>query len=211
MTPTLETDRLILRPVTFDDAPALQKHFNDWDIIKFIGGHVPWPYPDDGAETFLTEYCFPKMKDEEHFYLWTITLKGEDKSVGMLEYRFLADKDDNRGFWIAKHLWGQGLMSEAVNATQDYIFLEKGYPRIIVKNAASNEGSRRVKEKSGARQIGTAQGTYHIEDQTEEIWEITRESWAKFRGVPLETLPDTPDTLPPNHLFPPQEKKTSTS
>ena len=44
---------LILRPLTLSDAPAIQRHFNNWNIIKTLATVVPWPYPDDGAETFV--------------------------------------------------------------------------------------------------------------------------------------------------------------
>lgn len=207
-TPVLETERLILRPITLDDAPAKQKHFNNWNIIRFIGAVVPWPYPDDGAETFIRDYCLPKMKDEEHFYFWGLTLKGSDEVIGCLEYRFLEDKNDNRGYWLAEHLWGQGLMIEAITAAQDFIFFKQGYPTVIDVNAVSNKASRRVKEKQGAVFIGTCEGNYHDENEMEEIWEITRENWAAFRGCSLQDLPQTPDTLPANHR--PQEKKTAT-
>ena len=52
-TPTLLTDRLTLRPLALSDAPAIQRHFNNWNIIRNLATVVPWPYPDDGAETFI--------------------------------------------------------------------------------------------------------------------------------------------------------------
>ena len=52
-TPTLQTGRLILRPLALSDAPAIQRHFNNWNIIQNLTSVVPWPYPDDGAETFI--------------------------------------------------------------------------------------------------------------------------------------------------------------
>jgi len=51
-TPTLQTDRLILRPLALPDAPAIQRHFSNWNVIRNLSKVVPWPYPDDGAETF---------------------------------------------------------------------------------------------------------------------------------------------------------------
>ena len=33
-TPTLQTDRLILRPLALSHAPAIQRHFNNWNIIQ---------------------------------------------------------------------------------------------------------------------------------------------------------------------------------
>jgi ribosomal-protein-alanine N-acetyltransferase len=50
-TTTIQTQRLILRPLAVSDAPAIQRHFNNWNIIQNLASVVPWPYPDDGAAT----------------------------------------------------------------------------------------------------------------------------------------------------------------
>ena len=36
ITPTLQTERLILRPLALSDAPAIQRHFNNWNIIQHL-------------------------------------------------------------------------------------------------------------------------------------------------------------------------------
>lgn len=37
------------------DAPAVQRHFGDWNVVKQIGADVPWPYPEDGAARYLAD------------------------------------------------------------------------------------------------------------------------------------------------------------
>lgn len=180
-TPVLETERLILRPVTMGDAPSLQKHFNNWNIIRRIGVNAPWPYPDDGAESFL------KMQQEfireGKVFLWTINLKNTpNEAIGLIEFRFREEMDDNRGFWLSEDHWGHGYMSEAVEATQDWIFFELGKDKVIAKNAFDNVASRRVKEKTGARHIGQDVGKYHEGEKVQDIWEITAESWRAYRN-----------------------------
>jgi ribosomal-protein-alanine N-acetyltransferase len=54
-TPTIQTRRLILRPLALSDASAIQRHFNNWNVIKNLTSVVPWPYPEDGAETFIKQ------------------------------------------------------------------------------------------------------------------------------------------------------------
>jgi ribosomal-protein-alanine N-acetyltransferase len=54
-TTTIQTQRLILRPLAVSDAPAIQRHFNNWNIIQNLASVVPWPYPDDGAATFIKQ------------------------------------------------------------------------------------------------------------------------------------------------------------
>ena len=58
-TPTLQTERLTLRPVLIQDAPAIQQHFDNWNIMKHLTAQVPWPYPADGAETFIKDVALP--------------------------------------------------------------------------------------------------------------------------------------------------------
>ena len=178
--PVLQTERLILRPLSVDDAAQMQEKFDNWNKIRLIGGGVPWPYPEDGAARFL-EDILPKIQRGD-IYSWVITLrKNPQELIGQITYRHKTDKEDHRSFWLAEPFWGNGYMTEAVCAVQDFIFLDLGVDRILVKNAKANVASRRIKEKTGARLIGEGKGTFHDESNIEEIWEITREGWGNFR------------------------------
>ena len=179
----LETPRLHLRPVSVEDCPAIQKYFNNWDIIKYIGAEVPWPYPDDGARHYVDDIL--KKAASSSTYLWGLALKdAQNEIIGAIEYRLEDDEDDNRGFWLGEPFWGQGLMTEAVIATQDYVFAELNVERLIVKNAESNEGSRVIKMRCGAEKIGRIPGKYHSGDLWEEVWEIRRERWKQVGQNP---------------------------
>lgn len=43
--PIFTTERLILREVTEEDAPAYEKNFVDYEVISQLASVVPWPYP----------------------------------------------------------------------------------------------------------------------------------------------------------------------
>jgi len=180
-TPTLTTERLVLRPLTIEDAPTLQKLFNNWNIIKHLNENVPWPYPDDGAHTYLKNDALPRMQNRQAL-IWTITLKGDP--IGLIEYRaepkFDTDQE-NRGFWIGEPYWNKGYITEAVIATNDYLFFDLGIEKMTLDNFKGNIASRRIKEKTGA--IFTHTGTRpHRGGEIEmEFWELTAENWKKFR------------------------------
>jgi [ribosomal protein S5]-alanine N-acetyltransferase len=181
-TPTLESPRLILRPVTMADAPAIQRYFSNWEVIQHLSTGVPWPYPDDGAESFLRDVCLPKMAAGDAM-VWAIVLKGgPGEAVGLLDYKERDEGMGHRGFWLATHLHGQGYMTEAVVAFQDYVFLELGIERIIVMNARSNPGSRRIKEKTGARFLEEVEIPHRSGDGIGQRWEVTREAWAALQS-----------------------------
>lgn len=182
-TPTLETDHLILRPITLADAPALQKHFNNWNIIQYLSKTFPWPYPADGAERDIRERCLPCMETGEAM-IWVLVPKGEaQEAIGVLEIHKENKKGrGNHTFWLAEPYWGQGFIMEALTAAHDYIFFKLGLDKIVIGNTVNNPASRRIKEKMGARFVykGTMDGHTGIVET--ELWEITRESWAKLRG-----------------------------
>jgi len=43
MTPTLETARLLLRPVELAAAEQIQAIFPQWEIVKYLANKVPGP------------------------------------------------------------------------------------------------------------------------------------------------------------------------
>ncbi|MCZ3030472.1 GNAT family N-acetyltransferase, partial [Acinetobacter baumannii] len=61
MQPTLLTERLILRPLTLDDADGIQQQFPHWAVVRYLNALVPWPYPADGARTYLQQHALPAM------------------------------------------------------------------------------------------------------------------------------------------------------
>jgi len=59
--PDLETRRLILRPLEIGDVEATQRLFPHWEIVRYMGKVIPWPYPADGALTFIRDVALPEM------------------------------------------------------------------------------------------------------------------------------------------------------
>lgn len=181
MTPKLETSRLWLRPLTVDDAPAVQRYFANPNIIGRLSKRVPWPYPDDGALTFLRDVVIPAM-ERNQAYGWGIVLKdGPGDVIGIIEQRLGEFEQGSRGFWLAEPFWRQGYMTEAVIRTQDYLLLEAGVERMVLLNSEDNVASRRVKEKTGAVRIGTAMLEHHHGSDVCDKWELTREQWLAWK------------------------------
>jgi ribosomal-protein-alanine N-acetyltransferase len=177
-TPTIETERLILRPLALSDAPAIQRHFNNWNIIQNLASVVPWPYPDDGAETFV-RLQLEKIAAGEEIHQWVLVLKsGDGEAIGNIYFRPRSDNPKgNRGFWLAEPCWNRGLMTEAIAAVNDFTFQTLGLESFHVCNAASNAASRRVKQKTGAEFVGYIELLHHSGQSKTEKWKVSRESW----------------------------------
>jgi [ribosomal protein S5]-alanine N-acetyltransferase len=183
-TPTLLTARLTLRPLRLEDAPAIQRHFANWNVIQHLAARVPWPYPADGAETFLREDALPKMSTgDAHF--WAICLtEAPDDLIGVIEFRLVTSVDDQRGFWLAEPYWGRGLMAEAVEAVNRFVFEDLGVDSFLEETAANNPASRRLKEMSGGQFLRYRECRYPSGETRSEVWRLTRDGWLAKRNRP---------------------------
>lgn len=179
--PTLETNRLILRELRESDAPAYQKHFVNWEVVKTLASGLPWPYPEGGALDYIKTFVVPHQGKEK--WVWAITLKeNPSELVGALDlWRNL--NPSNRGFWLAHHLWGQKLMSEAVVATTDVAFNHLGFEELHLSNATGNPASGRLKEKFGAVKVDVVPTAFVSSEFTHsERWVLTKEAWTRYRS-----------------------------
>jgi RimJ/RimL family protein N-acetyltransferase len=181
-TPVLETERLVLRPICRDDAPALQRRFPKWEVVRWLNVRVPWPYPADGAASFVAQ-CLGEMERREKYH-WSIRPKGgPDEPIGCIDLWPDDGKSrDQRGFWLDPEFQGQGLMTEAADRVTDFAFRDLGWPRLWISNAEANRASARIKEKQGARLI-EFEPTRFVEGESKRmVWLLEREAWLKRRG-----------------------------
>jgi len=175
MTPTLETPRLLLRPIELADAPQIQALFPQWEIVKYLADKVPWPYPADGALTFLRDIALPAIERGDE-WIWTIRRKEEPGTIiGSINLR--KNEDENRGFWLVPEWQRCGLMTEACDAVTDYWFEALKFPVLRAPKAIANEGSRRISQRQGMRVVASGERDYVSGRLPSEIWEITAGEW----------------------------------
>jgi RimJ/RimL family protein N-acetyltransferase len=181
-TPVLETRRLVLRPLVPADAPALQRHFPRWEIVRHLNARVPWPYPDDGAEQFIALCRAEMARGQKHH--WSIRHKdGPDELIGGIDLWPDDGKSrDMRGFWLDPEFHGWGLMTEAADRVTDYAFRDLGWPHLWMSNAEANRASARIKEKQGARLVGFAPSRFVDGESRRMVWLIERQAWLRVRN-----------------------------
>lgn len=179
----LQTGRLLLQPLRLADAEQTQRLFPQWEMVKFMTTLIPWPYPAHGAFTYYRDVALPAMERGEAWH-WTLRLRhSPENHIGAIG---LVSKDGYaaRGFWLGLPWQGQGLMTEAVVAVNDYCFDVLGFRVLQAPKAVMNVSSRRISEKTGMRIVATEERDYVSGRFLSEIWEITADEWrAKRQGV----------------------------
>ena len=178
MTPTLETPRLILRPLRLSDAEEVQPLFAQWEIVKHLNARVPWPFPPDGAYTFYRDSALPAVERGEQWH-WMLTLKDDPEKKIIGSICLVLSGPVNRGFWLALPWQRQGLMTEAVSAVNRFWFEELGQPVLRTKKAIANAGSRAISINEGMRPVASGEDDYVCGRLPEEYWELTAEDWRK--------------------------------
>lgn len=178
--PDFRTARLRLTPLQLADAPAIQQVFPQWNIVRYLADIVPWPYPDDGALTYVRDVALPAMRAGRQWH-WTLRPLGQpQRLIGMIS--LMNDNEENqRGFWLDPQWQGRGLMTEACGPVTDFWFDTLRQPVLRIAKAADNLASRRISVQSGMRVVARGMRHYVCGALPSETWEITREAWQARR------------------------------
>jgi ribosomal-protein-alanine N-acetyltransferase len=177
MTLELETARLLLKPLELADAEQVQKLFAQWEIVRFLNAVVPWPYPQDGALTYIRDSALPAIARGELWY-WTLRLKtSPERIIGAITLS--SREEENRGFWLDPRWQRQGLMMEACDVATEYWFEVLRQPVLRAPKAILNEASRRISVKQGMRIVSREERDYVSGRLPSETWEITAEEWRR--------------------------------
>lgn len=181
--PTFRTERLLLRAVTRDDIPAYERYFVDYEVIRHLLAHVPWPYPAYGVREYVLSQLLPRQGDVR--WSWGICERERpDALIGLVDL-VRHGVPEHRGFWLGRAYWGRGYMTEAVGPVTRFAFEELGFETLVFAHARGNERSRRIKEKTGATFVRCEPGRFVDPAYTErEIWELTREAWERLSRTP---------------------------
>jgi RimJ/RimL family protein N-acetyltransferase len=181
-TPSLETPRLLLRPLELADAAAAQRLFPVWEVVQYMTSVVPWPYPADGALTFYREVALPAVARGEAWH-WSLRLRSAPgELVGSIALQ--RTPNENRGFWLGVPWRRQGLMREACEVVTAFWFEVLGFPVLRAWKAAANEGSRRISRHQGMRLVAEAPHDFVAGRLPAELWELTAEEWRAGRPAP---------------------------
>ena len=141
MNEMLETERLLLRPVSADDLPHIAALMADYDVVKNLST-APHPYTLADAEAFFAR---PRESEAHDF---AIIRKSDGELIGKIGMR-AKDGVFEMGYWIGKPRWGHGFATESARRVLAFGFNELKLERIVAGWFEDNPASGRVLEKLG--------------------------------------------------------------
>lgn len=151
----LETERLILRPITLDDAADLFEYASDPENTK-------WTFPTHKSID-ETNWVIANLFMSAPLGNFAIELKENGKMIGTCDLRINeGEKSAELAYAINKQYWGKGYAPEAANKLADLAFNTLKIERLWAKFAAENSASGRVMEKIGMSQEGILHHTKNL-------------------------------------------------
>ena len=188
-TVTLETDRLILRRLTADDACDMYENWaNDEKVTRFLR----WtPHKSvEESEKILKTLFLPHYNDEKYL-AWGIELKETHSLVGMVDMRINSDDVGEPGYAIGEKYWGKGIVTEALRRIIKHCFEDIRMYRITAVHAVDNPASGRVMEKSGMKCEGIAKKAYRTGEgkiMDCKVYAITDDMYFNRENISFEQL-----------------------
>lgn len=144
-TPTLITDRLILRRFSENDIDAIYSIFSDAEVNTFL----PW-FP---LKSLDEARCFFKEKYDRQYkqaiaYNYAVYLKSDNSPIGYIN----VSTDDSRdfGYGLLKRFWHKGIAAEAGKAVTEQL-KKDGIPYITATHDIKNPRSGGVMKKLGMK------------------------------------------------------------
>lgn len=146
----VETERLILRRFTPEDAADNYRIYTDHENMKFMGR----PPGSVEAERDQIRKHIADYYDGHGFGLWAAVLKENNRLIGRcgLLYQQVEDTQEVEvTYLIDRHHWGKGLATEAAREAVKLGFEGYRFPRIVALIDPANRASVRVAEKIGMK------------------------------------------------------------
>ncbi len=180
--PPLATPRLLLRPFTAADAPAIQR-FASAPEIAATTATIPHPYPEGAAAGWIATHAALHASGNAALFAITTPVDGV---IGSIELRIApAHRHAELGYWVALPFWNRGIATEAARAVVCHGFETLGLKRIYAHHMSTNPASGVVLKRCGMRWEGHLRahilrdGTFH----DVELWGLVDDEFE--RGAAL--------------------------
>lgn len=166
--PTLQTERLTLRPTSADDFDGMKELHADPQAARMM--YQPAWTEDSGSRSFATILRETGRRSKQS---WT-ALTEDGEFVGRFILTLEGHGQAEIGWSTSPRHRGLGYAAEAVRTLADHAFDDLGIHRLTAMIDVENAASRRVAEKTGMSVVGRQEESRNIDGEwrSHEIWAL---------------------------------------
>lgn len=147
-TKVLETERLILRKVTLNDA---QDMYNNWGSDPLVSRYVTWETHKSVEDSLEFIKFLEESYTKDNTYQWLVVLKENNTPIGTVGGVRVDEKNNTIeiGYCYGRNYWNKGYATEALKKVITFLFEEVEVETIYARHLTENPASGKVMEKSG--------------------------------------------------------------
>lgn len=171
-TPTLRGERLVLRPLTRADTPALFPSFADPEAMRW------WSRGPFATEAELADWLVPESGWDEG-RSWAVAESESGPAVARLAAIDRGDDVVELGYLVVRERQGEGIAHEALSVLIAHLFDTEHRRRIYADTDPDNAASNRLLERLGFTLEGRLREhwTTHIGRRDSLIWGLLDHEW----------------------------------
>jgi 8-oxo-dGTP diphosphatase len=164
----LATERLILRPLIPEDAEALHRLVNDWEITRNLAT-VPFPYPRSLADEWILS-TRSELAQGSAFSLAITGREGEHEVlVGIVRLQ-VKGRCGHLGYWVGRRFWGHGVATEAAGRVASWALANLDLDGLEADVVTDNPASAAVLRRIGFRQTGESTNHFIARGKDQPVW-----------------------------------------
>ena len=149
--PSIETERLVLRPFRLEDAIDVQT-LAGHELVAKTTANIPHPYPDGAAENWIASHQSNWERSTQATF--AITLRNTSGLLGAIGLMDIDGESAELGYWIGVPYWGHGYCSEAAAAVCEFASSALELERLRAQHLESNPASGAVLKNCGFEPVG---------------------------------------------------------
>lgn len=175
--PTLETERLILRPTAQADLDGWAAMMGDEETSRFIGGLQGRAQSWRGMASMAGSWALLG------FGMFTMLEKSTGAFVGRAGPWMPEQWPGTEVGWgLKREAWGKGYAVEAATAAIDWAFDTLGWSEVIHCIDPGNVNSQKVAERLGSARLRETYLPPPFQELKIDVWGQSREAWRARRG-----------------------------
>ncbi|MFI8684753.1 GNAT family N-acetyltransferase [Rossellomorea sp. NPDC077527] len=161
--PKIETERIILRKITEDDAEDMYVYASNGEVTRL----VTWDTHSSLSDTVRFIQTFLPRYDA----LWGIELKENGTFIGTVHFVWWQSEHNSAemGYVLSHEYWGKGLMTEAAEAIISFGFDRMNLVRIQARCFLENKGSEGVMKKVGMSFEGISRKAMYVKGEHKDL------------------------------------------
>lgn len=181
-TTIFETERLRIRRLIDEDAPALYAIFSHPEVMRYWSS-LPWASISQAEELLAAAQ---EGYGSESWFQWGIERKETSGVIGTCTLFHLqrSCRRAEMGYALGRAYWGQGYMHEALTGLVGYAFETLDLNRLEADIDPRNSASARTLDRLGFVWEGEMRERWIVGDEISDTWfyGLLRRQWEERRG-----------------------------